>query len=70
MDKNIITATIDYVEGHLRDGHIELSLNLIEFEKFKKLPRKIQEEIIRDEGEFIIDDWRIESIGDIIEINY
>ena len=66
----IITAQVEYVAGHLRYGHYEVDVTDTELENFKELPRDIQEEFIKDNGEFLLDDYSIEDMGDIYEIEY
>lgn len=65
-----IFGDLDYVQGYLRMGHLEMELNDKDFEKFKSLPLKEQKEWLRDEGHVEVDDFSIDDIGSITEINY
>ena len=65
-----ICGELEYVQGFLRDGHFEMELNDGDFEKFKSLSLKEQEEWLKDEGYTVLDDYTIDDIGDITEINY
>lgn len=65
-----IFGDLDYVQGYLRMGHLEMKLNDKDFEKFKSLPLKEQKEWLRDEGSVEVDDFSVDDIGSITEINY
>ena len=65
-----IYGDLDYVNGYLRYGHLEMELNDEDFEKFKSLSLKEQEEWLWDEGQVEVYDYRIEGFGSITEINY
>lgn len=67
---HIIYGDLEYIQGHLRTGHLEMGLNDEDFEKFKSLSLKKQEEWLKDEGYTVLDDYIIDDIGDITEINY
>jgi hypothetical protein len=62
-----IIADVDYVTGHLRDGHWELELNDEEYSEYKNLSEEDKISWIED-GNFIVDDCRIYDIGTITEI--
>ena len=62
-----IIADVDYVNGHLRYGHWELKLNDEEYNKYKNLLEEDKISWIED-GDFIVDDYRIYDIGTITEI--
>jgi hypothetical protein len=62
-----IIADVDYVTGHLRYGHWELELSDKEYEEYKNLSEEDKVSWIED-GNFIIDDYRIYDIGTITEI--
>ena len=62
-----IIADVDYVTGHLRYGHWELELSDKEYEEYKNLSEEDKVSWI-EEGNFIIDDYRIYDIGTITEI--
>ena len=65
-----IYGDLDYVQGYLRMGHLEMELSDEDFEKFKSLSLKEQKEWLEDEGCLEIDSYRIEDRGSITEINY
>ena len=65
-----IFGDLDYVQGYLRMGHLEMKLNDKDFEKFKSLSLKEQKEWLRDEGSVEVDDFSVDDIGSITEINY
>lgn len=65
-----IYGDLDYVQGYLRMGHLEMELNDEDFEKFKSLSLKEQKEWLRDEGAVKVDDFSVDDIGSITEINY
>lgn len=62
-----IFGDLDYVQGYLRMGHLEMELNDEDFEKFKSLSLKEQKEWLWDVK---VDDFRVEYCGSITEINY
>lgn len=63
-----IFGDLDYVQGYLRMGHLEMELNDGDFEKFKSLSLKEQKEWLWDDVK--VDDFRVEYCGSITEINY
>lgn len=65
-----IYGDLDYVQGYLRMGHLEMKLNDKDFKKFKSLSLEEQKEWLWDKGQVKIDDFRVEDAGSIIEINY
>ena len=65
-----IFGDLDYVQGYLRMGHLEMELNDKDFEKFTSLSLKEQKEWLWDEGSVEIDDFSVDDIGSITEINY
>lgn len=65
-----IFGDLDYVQGYLRMGHLEMRLNDKDFEKFKSLSLEEQKEWLRDEGRVNVDDFSVDDIGSITEINY
>lgn len=62
-----IFGDLEYVQGYLRMGHLEMELNDEDFEKFKSLSLKEQKEWLWDVK---VDDFRVEYCGSITEINY
>lgn len=65
-----IYGDLDYVQGYLRMGHLEMELNDKDFEKFKSLSLKEQKEWLWDKGRVNVDDFSVDDIGSITEINY
>ena len=65
-----IYGDLDYIDGYLIYGHLEMELNDKDFEKFKSLSLKEQEEWLLDEGQVKVDNYSIEDYGSITEINY
>ncbi len=65
-----IYGDLDYVQGYLRMGHLEMELNDEDFEKFKSLSLKEQKEWLRNKGRVNIDDFSVDDIGSITEIDY
>lgn len=64
-----IIADVDCVTGHLRSGHWELELDDDEdYNRYKNLSEEDRMSWIEDDGDFIIDDYRIYDIGTITEI--
>lgn len=63
-----IIADVDYVNGHLRYGHYELELDDEDYNKYKNLSEEDKISWIEDDGDFIVDDYRIYDIGTITEI--
>jgi hypothetical protein len=71
MHKIQIKIPVEYIMGHLRYGHYEGIIDLTdeEYEKFKKSPKDWIESV---DGlsylNFVIDDYRIDDIGPIEEV--
>jgi len=63
-----IIADVDYVTGHLRSGHWELELDDEDYNGYKNLSEEDRISWIEDDGDFIIDDYRIYDVGTITEI--
>jgi hypothetical protein len=62
MSKYLVYAPIDYVIGHLRYGHFEAE---IEIPDDKLNDKGWILEMVREEGELIIDDFEVDGYGDI-----
>ena len=64
---------LEYVAGHLRYGHKEGILELTE-EEFKELQENpldfIYNQDILCDLNLVIDDYRVEDYGGILEVNY
>lgn len=65
MSKYKIIGDLDYVAGHLRYGHYELT---IDKERWDCMNIEEQEETLRFEGDLIIDDYSVEHTGDIYDV--
>ena len=65
-----ICEDLDYINGYLIYSHLKMELNDEDFEKFKSLSLKEQEEWLWDEGQVEVDDYSLEDCGSITEINY
>lgn len=64
-----IQADLDCVEGYLRCGHIEFNIkDKKEQEEFKNMSRSEQEEYLINSGEVVVDDYELNSYGNIRNI--
>lgn len=63
--KYLLTGEVDYVQGYLRYGHYELETELTNEEANDK---EFIAQLLKDYGELLIDDYRIEDVGDICSI--
>ena len=66
-----INALTDYVMGYLRYGHYEglINLNDEEFKEFEKNPINFLNKNNFDLN-FVVDDYRIEDMGEICNVEY
>lgn len=65
MGKVKLIGDIDYISGHLRYGHYEVEVD----EKFVLNSNKQQLiEYLENNGEIIIDDYRMEDHGSITDV--
>ena len=62
MSKYLVYAPVDFVIGHLRYGHFEAE---IEISDDKLNDEEWILEMVREEGELIIDDFEVDGYGDI-----
>lgn len=64
---------LEYITGHLRYGHVEGILELTE-EEFKELEKNpidfVYDQDILCDLDLIIDDYRVEDYGGILEVKY
>lgn len=65
MTKLLVTADLDYVQGHLRYGHKELEVDKAEWEAMSE---QDQIDYFHDESETIVDDYEIEDAGGLGEL--
>jgi hypothetical protein len=68
-----VSANVDYIMGHLRYGHYEGTLRLTEeeYQEFMANPVpfvKANRDKFMDDLELIVDDWSVEDVGDIYEV--
>ena len=68
LGKNLVTADLSYVVGHLRYGHYELELSDEEYEEFKKMSKEEKKDYICDCGEIVIDDYDLNDYGELINL--
>ena len=61
MKKYKVTIPVDYVQGHLRYGHLEGTVEVENEEELKKL---IESKDIRDYLDIEIDDYSVYDYGD------
>lgn len=64
----LITADCDWIQGYLRYGHWELTLEDDEYEKFKSLSEKEQIEWIEDAGNLEVDSYEINDCANATNI--
>lgn len=66
MKKFRVSVSTEYVAGHLRYGHYELEIEAENLEKAKEyINSKIGKNYIQDVGEFEVDDYEVDDIGDL-----
>ena len=65
-----IYGDLDYVQGHLRYGYLELHLDDEAFEEFKSMSEEEQKAYLNDNGNLIVDSYEVDDWGDIIDISY
>ena len=70
MSKHVVTAGISHISGTLRYGHYELLLDESEFLEFVNMTKEEKIEWIKSDGDILIDDFNINDIGDITDIEY
>lgn len=65
-----ICGELDYVQGHLRYGHLELYLDDKAFEEFKSMSEEEQKTYLNDNGNLLIDSYEVDDWGNITNIIY
>ena len=73
MKKVHIHAPLEYLVGHLRDGHFEGDLELTdeEFKEFRKNPIGfINEKKYYFDLDLVVDDYEIDDRGDIESVDW
>lgn len=63
-----ICADLEYLMGHLRYGHIELQMDEKEYKKYETYTNEEKEEYIFENGDLIIDDYKVDDYGPISNI--
>ena len=58
MAKFRVTQECDYVQGHLRYGHME---GIIEADSLEDAKRKVEEEGYNDYLDIVVDDYEVDS---------
>jgi len=61
MKKYKVTIPVDYVQGHLRYGHLE---GIVKVENEEELKKLIENKEIEDYLSIEVDDYRVEDYGD------
>lgn len=69
-EKNLVTANLEYVAGHLRYGHFEAELSDEELEEFEKMNEEDKRKYIYDNGHIVIDDYDVNDYGEMTNIEY
>jgi len=64
----IVTGEIEYITLRKIRAHYELYIPDDELDAFNQLPEDEKKEMISD-GELLIDDFSVDDMGEIIEIN-
>ncbi len=71
--KYTINTPLEYIVGYLKSGHIEMILDESEFYKFIAMNSAEQKDYLKNNGNLIIDEYKIENYlpsGDIsIHVN-
>ena len=73
MKKILIDAPLEYVAGHLRDGHLGGTITITdeEFEKFKENPIVfLYDNEYTNELDLVIEDWRVDDYGPIDRVEW
>ena len=61
-----IIGEVSYVDGYLRYGHYELEIPEEQVESFKSMKEIERAMWIRNAGEFVLDDYEVNGIGEIL----
>ena len=65
MKKYEITADVDYISGHIRYGHLALTLDESELKLFKALSDEDQLDYLDSQGDLIIDEYEVDDFGQL-----
>lgn len=63
-----IIANVEYVTLRKVRAHYELYIPDNEVDAFNQLPERSKKEMISNDGEFLIDDFSVDDMGEIYEI--
>lgn len=63
-----VCADLKYLTGHLKCGHIELQMNEEEYKEYESYTDEEKEEYIIENGDLIIDDYKVNDYGPISNI--
>ena len=58
MAKIKLTRELDYVQGHLRSGHLEL---IVDENEWNSMSNDDKREFFRDNADVIVDDYEVED---------
>lgn len=58
------TVSVEYVQGHLRYGHLEMNMNEEDYKYFLDLSESDKIIYLRD-GELIVDEYEVYDYGDL-----
>lgn len=61
-----VRINCNYVQGHLREGHLECTMTDEKFDRFNTLSEEDKIEWIKDYGKLIIDSYEVDDY----EVNY
>lgn len=64
----LLIGDLEYVQGHLRCGHYECSVLKEDEEKVRNMSEKDLNEYIKENGTLLIDDYEVDDVGDIMDI--
>lgn len=60
-----ISAPVDYVDGHLRYGHMEAKVTEEVAAEVSAMTEQEQKEWLQDNGTLVVDDYRVNDYGDL-----
>lgn len=63
-----ISAPVEYVDGHLRYGHMEVEVTDEVAEEVSNMSEEDRKEWLQDNGKLVIDDYRVNDYGDLGEV--
>lgn len=63
-------AQLTYVNGYMRSGKLVGELTQEQYNEWKMLPERDQQEYLFELGTVKVTDWRIDDIGSICEVTW